>query len=146
MDNPLTLLDEARAAGVDVSVKDGQLRVRGPRAADTLARRLLDHRAELVSLLGRGEPRAARTPIAAADAPAITAGLAGGPVSVVGEHTVGGIRRILYTPTAERPAAPAQPCYACGGRRFWRGTSVRWICAVCHPPAVPRVAREWRNA
>ncbi len=43
------------------------------------------------------------------------------------------------------PAGP-DPCFACGGARFWRGTGSRWICALCHPPAVSGLVVEGRDA
>jgi hypothetical protein len=47
----LTLLNEARAAGLEVRTDGDRLVVRGPRSAETLARQLLAHKAELLYLL-----------------------------------------------------------------------------------------------
>jgi len=48
----LTLLAEARAAGLDVEAgADGRLIVRGPRSAEAIARRLLAHKADVMALL-----------------------------------------------------------------------------------------------
>ncbi|MGQ9552978.1 MAG: bifunctional DNA primase/polymerase, partial [Anaerolineae bacterium] len=29
---------------------------------------------------------------------------------------------------------PPGPCFACGGRRYWRRDDGAWLCATCHPP------------
>lgn len=47
----MSLLREARAAGLLVMVHGDQLVVRGPRRAEAVAQRLLDHKAEIVAAL-----------------------------------------------------------------------------------------------
>lgn len=47
----MTLLHEARAAGLEVAVDHGRLVVRGPKRAEDLARRLLAHKREILSAL-----------------------------------------------------------------------------------------------
>lgn len=47
----LTLLTEARAAGLAVRVDGDRLIVRGPRQAEALARRLIAHKAEILTAL-----------------------------------------------------------------------------------------------
>jgi hypothetical protein len=47
----LTLLQEARTAGLDVQVRDGRLVIRGPRRAEPIARRLLDHKGLVMDAL-----------------------------------------------------------------------------------------------
>ena len=40
-------------------------------------------------------------------------------------------------------------CYACGGQTFWRkkdNVNGRWICKVCHPPALSKDEIEWLKA
>lgn len=37
-------------------------------------------------------------------------------------------------------------CFCCGGQNFWRkkdDSRGRWICNVCHPPALSKGAIEW---
>jgi putative DNA primase/helicase len=42
------------------------------------------------------------------------------------------------------PGAPLpDPCRVCGGRRRWRSTHGRTICARCHPPGDPTMVAEW---
>lgn len=47
----LTLLNEARAVGLIVTVQGGKLVIRGPREADAVAKRLLAHKSEVVAAL-----------------------------------------------------------------------------------------------
>ena len=47
----LTLLHEARAAGLVVTVEGERLRIVGPKRAESLALRLLAHKAELLPVL-----------------------------------------------------------------------------------------------
>jgi hypothetical protein len=48
----LTLLEEARAAGLVVTVVGEQLQIVGPRRAESVARRLLAHKTEVLQALG----------------------------------------------------------------------------------------------
>jgi hypothetical protein len=50
----LTLLDEARAAGLEVQARDGRLMIRGPRRAEPVVRRLLAHKALVLHALTGG--------------------------------------------------------------------------------------------
>ena len=52
----MTLLAEARAAGVRVGARGDQLVVRGPKTAEPLALRLLDHKPEVMAALSGGHP------------------------------------------------------------------------------------------
>jgi hypothetical protein len=47
----MTLLEEARAAGLTVRVDGARLVVRGPRAAEAMARRLLERKVEVLAAL-----------------------------------------------------------------------------------------------
>jgi hypothetical protein len=47
----MTLLAEARAAGLTVEVVSEELRVRGPRSAAAVVERLKSHKAEIVQVL-----------------------------------------------------------------------------------------------
>src|SRR6266540_5032060 len=52
----LTLLAEARTAGLEVHAKGDRLVVRGPKFAEPLALRLIEHKAELLPLLSVEQP------------------------------------------------------------------------------------------
>jgi hypothetical protein len=52
----LTLLREARAAGLEVQARDGRLVIRGPRRAEPVARRLLAHKALVLDALSVRHP------------------------------------------------------------------------------------------
>ncbi len=47
----VSLLQEAEAAGLSVRVDGDRLVVRGPKSADAIAERLLDHKAEVLKVL-----------------------------------------------------------------------------------------------
>ena len=47
----MILLEEARAAGLSVTADGDRLRIRGPRRADPVARRLLAHKPDVLSAL-----------------------------------------------------------------------------------------------
>ena len=49
----LTLIAEARAAGLSVAAQGGRLVLRGPRRAGAMARRLLEHKADVMAALAR---------------------------------------------------------------------------------------------
>lgn len=45
---------------------------------------------------------------------------------------------------------PAEPCFACGGVRFWQRSDGGWVCATCHPAPVEHIheviiARQLRD-
>jgi hypothetical protein len=52
----LTLLEQGRAAGLTIESDGDRLIIRGPRRATDLAREILEHKAELVALLGPPTP------------------------------------------------------------------------------------------
>jgi hypothetical protein len=52
----LMLLHEARAAGLKVKAEGDRLRIQGPRRAEALARRLLDHKAAVLAALALEAP------------------------------------------------------------------------------------------
>jgi hypothetical protein len=47
----LTLLSEGRAAGLTILADGGRLVIRGPRSAESVARRLLDHKTDVLATL-----------------------------------------------------------------------------------------------
>ncbi len=53
------VLDESRAAGLEVRAEGGRLVVRGPRTQEGLARRLLERKAEVLALLAADEAEVA---------------------------------------------------------------------------------------
>jgi hypothetical protein len=52
----LTLLQQARAAGLTVRAQGDRLCIRGPRRAEALARRPLDHKAAVLAALAADAP------------------------------------------------------------------------------------------
>jgi hypothetical protein len=54
----MILLQEARAAGLIVSVEGERLKIRGPRQADPIARKLIAHKSAVVDALQAEERRA----------------------------------------------------------------------------------------
>jgi hypothetical protein len=41
------------------------------------------------------------------------------------------------------PPPPREACWACGGTAYWIGArSGRWVCAVCHPPAIRTIVAK----
>lgn len=58
----LRLLAEARAAGLTVQARGGQLVIRGPRRAEAIARRLLEHKRTVMAALGGGRLLPPRPP------------------------------------------------------------------------------------
>ena len=38
---------------------------------------------------------------------------------------------------------PRRLCYCCGGRRYWTRGPGGWVCAVCHPSALPHMVVQW---
>ncbi len=51
-DSMVTILTEARAAGLDIRIEPGRLVVRGPRMLEDIAQRLLARKHEVLALLG----------------------------------------------------------------------------------------------
>ena len=54
----LVLLEQAQAAGLSVQAEGDKLRIRGPRCAEMLAKKLLERKVEIINLLsviGKGE-------------------------------------------------------------------------------------------
>lgn len=49
----LTLLSDAEKAGLRVEAEGGRLRIRGPRRAESLALRLIQHKADVLAVLSQ---------------------------------------------------------------------------------------------
>lgn len=58
----VTLLQQARQAGLNVEARGGKLRVTGPRHLESLARALLARKQEIMSLLDESNPDLRLTP------------------------------------------------------------------------------------
>jgi hypothetical protein len=52
----VTLLDEARAANLQVQADGEVLRIRGPRSSEAVAQRLIQHKAEVLAWLSANDP------------------------------------------------------------------------------------------
>jgi hypothetical protein len=65
----VTLLHEAREAGLEVRADGDRLVVRGPRSAEALARTLLAHKAELLTMLADSCLLGVNIPLAIEEAP-----------------------------------------------------------------------------
>jgi len=113
----LMLLNEARAVGLVVLADGDRLVVRGPRSADAVARRLLEHKAEVM--------RALATP-AAAEIPAVAA-------SMYHQDAPGDCEEILDV---------LPPCPTCGSLDLWQTIAGNWRCQHCDAAALRR-SRSW---
>ena len=54
--------------------------------------------------------------------------------------------QILHALNSIANAGQPTACYCCGGQTFWRkkdNIGGRWICDVCHPPALRKDEIEW---
>lgn len=61
----LTLLDEARAAGLSIRAEGGRLVIRGPRQAEPMALRLIEAKPMVMAALARPAPMAGAIPFLA---------------------------------------------------------------------------------
>ncbi len=113
----LMLLNEARAVGLVVLADGDRLVVRGPRSAETVARRLLEHKAEVM--------RALATP-AAAEIPAVAA-------SMYHQDDPGDCDEVLDV---------LSPCPTCGSLDLWQTIAGNWRCQHCDAAALRR-SRSW---
>ncbi len=109
----LSLLERAVAAGMQVSERNGQLVVRGPKSLAGIAHEVLANKQDVLLALGlRAASGSDLDPCASTE--------------IVPFFT----RR------------PGLDCRACGRRRWWRlkrlGDRGDWICGRCHPPGPPR--------
>jgi hypothetical protein len=119
----LTMLREARAAGLEIKVDAGRLVVRGPRSAAPLAEQLLAMKQEVIALLGRQDDEVAwRVEAMRPQVP-----------------RSGAIPVLLARPGAR--TAPSGTCVSCGDP-LAPGRRIR--CAPC-VAAVERVLNELRE-
>jgi hypothetical protein len=118
----LTLLSEARAAGLEVKVDGDRLVVRGPRSAAHLAERLLEMKQEVIALLGPDDEVVWRIEAMRPQVP-----------------RMGTIPVLLARPEAK--TAPRGMCVSCGDPL---APDRRIRCAPC-VAAVERVLNELRE-
>ena len=59
----VSLLDEARAAGIDLRIDGERLVVRGPRSAEAMARRLLARKSEVMALMAHDDAPPGSAPV-----------------------------------------------------------------------------------
>lgn len=58
---------------------------------------------------------------------------------IVSGKTDNGLLEPIQNPTYPN----GQPCYSCGGSRFWKSENDKITCATCHPPAPDNLVAEW---
>jgi len=117
----LTLLDEARAAGLTVLADGDRLVVRGPRAAEAVARRLLEHKTAVLAALA---PQVVESQ-AALDA---QQDLVAVPEPAAGRDDHGGQGGTIEV------IEPFPPCPRCNSLELWQTLAGNWRCLRCDPP------------
>ena len=113
----MMLLKGGPCRGLVVLADGDRLVVRGPRSADAVARRLLEHKAEVM--------RALATP-AAAEIPAVAA-------SMDHQDDPGDCDEVLDV---------LPPCPTCGSLDLWQTIAGNWRCQHCDAAALRR-SRSW---
>ncbi len=104
----LTLLKEAKSAGLDVLADGDRLVIRGPRSAEAIARRLLAHKPDVMDALAAESAAVPESP-----------GL------------------LLQCIEPDEDAAP-RPCATCGGSDLWESLLGVWRCRHCDAAALAR--------
>jgi hypothetical protein len=107
----LSLLVEARAAGLIVLADGGRLVIRGPKSADAVARRLLAHKAVVLAALAAGN----------------------------GNTTPANPEKIVSCVDAgpwEEATEPGPGCTVCGSLEQWQDALGRQRCGVCERVAL----------
>jgi len=154
----LVLLSEAMAAGLTVRVDGDRLVIRGPKTADAVARRVLEHKPDVVAALGRfgptcTEPRKPNEPPFPGwvRRPDVTGRMGWEPPDFPESRRWWARARFEDLPTlaAYFPGSVHRPehgpCPWCGRREWWRSIHGAVVCGCCHPPAVPGLVAEWLN-
>ena len=113
----MTLVSEARSAGLIVLADGDRLVVRGPRSAAAMARRLLEHKAEVMRAL------AVRV---AAEVPAVV-------IPVIYQDDPSDCDEVLDV---------LPPCPTCGSLDLWQTIAGNWRCQHCDAAALRR-SRSW---
>jgi hypothetical protein len=128
----IEVLDRIRAAGGDVAVVGGDLRLRVPRGllSDQERRLLAEHKAEIVRLLADEEvvvtmPKAVVEPDLDQQAEPV-------------EFTTpeGMTIRFAEPEDEEEIVVPPPPCQQCGSLMLWQDFSGKWHCQYCEPAVV----------
>ena len=143
----IDLLDRIIAAGGDVAVVGGDLRVRAPKGLLTQAERvyLAENKAEIVRLLADTTAGpAVETPVVVATMPerVVDPGLdqQAGPVEFT---TPEGMTIRFADPVDEAEiVAPPPPCQQCGGFLAWWDIAGGVHCLDCEPPVRSQRLRE----
>jgi len=151
----LTLLSEATAAGLTIRVDGDRLVIRGPKTADAVARRLLEHKPEVVAALGWFGlasielPKAEELPFPGwVLRPDVTGRLGWEPPDLPDDRRWWARSTFDDLPMFPRPAGSpgAGPCPWCGRSEWWRSVHGVVVCNWCSPPAVPGLVAEWIGA
>ena len=128
----LTLLSDATAAGLTVRANAGRLVIRGPRAAEAVARRLLEHKAEVLAALGvDGSPGGDEEPLRPHGEPRPESG----PVAS---------RQVEPTGSDGWPADAidaGEPCPACGSLEKWFDLRGNEHCQRCEADGLEKALR-----
>ena len=59
------------------------------------------------------------------------------------EKSAGAKQSVVEATRNSHPVPPSQRCKACNGWLFWISFYGAMVCAVCHPPANPRLVERW---
>jgi len=97
------LVQAALDAGLTVHEEQGQVVVRGPRAAAALAQALLARKDEVRHILAL-DPDLGRA-----------------------------LRQAAAREAVQRVAHPLESCWCCGSYQWWQRVDDRWVCNACHP-------------
>jgi hypothetical protein len=125
----LTLLAQARAAGLTVTASEGTLIIRGPRRAEALAQALIRAKPAVLAALSTGDASATSTRGREANR---------APRPCPPARVLPFVRRDDRDDAAH-PYCPSVaglgPCADCGGRRFWQSAALTgWHCERCRTP------------
>ena len=114
----LIILKEAQAVGLTVMADGERLVIRGPKSGEEIARKLLDHKADVLDAITK-DP------------------LAGTLFEGPWEQNINNLG-IAYW---ERPGIehfedikPPDPCPKCNSLELWQNVLGDWKCMICNPP------------
>ena len=141
----IDLLDKIIAAGGDVAVVGGDLRLRVPTGLLTQAERsiLAEHKAEIVKLLADRPGPAAETPVVGTMPERVVDPDLGQQAEPVEFTTPEGMTIRFAEPGDEAEiVVPPPPCQQCGSSFFWWDFLGRPHCQRCEPAALSARVRE----
>ena len=159
----MTLLKEARVAGLTVEVEDGdQLRIHGPRRAEAIARKLIEHKAAVLVILRNGngadadtnQPKPEKDAFVSArdstDRPKGEASVQ--PSDPLVEKLCAAAKRESdvrwedcqepYNSGKQADRSAPGPCSWCGNPIYWQSVHGAITCIDCHPPAEPELMEQ----